>query len=171
MNLGLKRGEVRVVPHDTEWAGVFDEERRTLVEVLGDAILDIQHVGSTAVAGLVAKPVIDIAVAVRDLPGVTAWVPKLETLGYTFFGDREGRGELFFAKGPEHLRTVYLHVVERGGKRMEEYVRFRDRLIRNPPARAAYSALKEELAALHGDDRKAYTEGKAEFIAEMLGSP
>jgi GrpB-like predicted nucleotidyltransferase (UPF0157 family) len=166
--LGLRRGTVRLVPHHTEWARLFLKEKGRLNAALGDRALDIQHVGSTAVPGLDAKPILDIAVAVADMPTVTECVPLLEALGYTYFGDRSGKGDYFFAKGEERSRTHYIHMAEHTGPEWTTMLRFRDYLIANPAARQRYSDLKHGLAQQHAADRQAYTAGKEAFIQAAL---
>jgi GrpB-like predicted nucleotidyltransferase (UPF0157 family) len=168
MILGLPRGEVRLVPHPEGWKRAFSRERRLLAAALGRRAAAIEHVGSTAVPGLAAKPILDIAVAVPSLRRIGAWPRLLEAEGYTFFGDREGWGEQFFAKGPEDRRTVYLHVVERGSRRWRDYLSFRDRLAGSPRLSARYAALKARAAA-RAADRKAYTAAKERFIRRVIG--
>ena len=167
MNLGLKRGVVSLSMHDANWRNVFELERELLCRLIGEVALQVEHIGSTAVADLLAKPIMDIAVSVSDLNQMQHWAPKLEAVGYTYFGDRENRGDHFFAKGPDGCRTVYLHIVEEHSGLMDQYVRFRDRLRSNTSARQQYAELKIWLAALYGSDRKRYTAGKSEFIARL----
>jgi GrpB-like predicted nucleotidyltransferase (UPF0157 family) len=166
--LGLQRGTVRLVPHQTGWARCFAEEQARLNAALGDRARDIQHVGSTAVPGLDAKPILDIAVAVSDLPAITECVPLLEALGYTYFGDRSGKGDYFFAKGEERSRTHSLHMAEHSGSEWAAMLSFRDALIADPTARQRYSDLKHVLSQQHANDRAAYTDGKASFIQSLL---
>ena len=166
--LGLQRGIVKLVPHNTEWARLFVEEKARLNAALGDKALDIQHMGSTSVPGLVAKPILDIAVAVADLPTVTECVPLLEALGYTYFGDRYEKGDYFFAKGSEQSRTHYIHMAEHFSSEWATMLRFRDYLIANPAARQKYSDLKCRLYQQYTSDRKAYTDGKEAFIQSLL---
>ena len=166
--LGLQRGAVRLVPHDAEWAGLFAQEKGRLGAALGDRALDIQHVGSTAVPGLDAKPILDIAVAVADLPTVAECAPLLEALGYEAFGDRSGKGDFFFAKGADEGRTHYLHLAEHAGAEWAAMLRFRDHLRAHPAARRRYAALKRRLCRRHPDDRAAYSDGKAALIQSLL---
>jgi GrpB-like predicted nucleotidyltransferase (UPF0157 family) len=161
--LGLRRGEVRLVGHRRAWPEAFASERRRLERLLGRGALAIEHVGSTAVAGLAAKPVLDIAVAVGSLDVSAGWAAALGPAGFTAFGDREGRGEHFYAKGPEGRRTVYLHVVPIASSNWSNYLGFRDAL------RRRYARLKRRLWARHAHDRSAYTEAKAGFIRGVLG--
>lgn len=169
MILGLKRGEVRLVPHQPEWTSLFAQERDLLASLLGPAALRVEHVGSTAVPDLVAKPVIDIAVAVPSLAVIQSWPAILQGQGYEFFGDREGWGEQFFAKGPDEMRTFYLHVVPIGSERWRDYLTFRDRLCASPALRFDYGELKRRAAGIYPADRISYTEAKDIWIRKLLG--
>ena len=128
----------------------------------------IEHVGSTAVTGLAAKPILDIAVAASSLEDTGDWPHLLRGLEYTFFGDREGWGEHFYAKGPDEGRTVYLHVVPVGDTRWSDYLVFRDALRASTGLRQDYEALKRKLLVQHGDDRPAYTDAKTALIRRVL---
>ena len=110
--IGLRRGTVRVVPSDDGWPAAFAQERRRLCERIGHLVLDIQHVGSTAVPGLAAKPIIDIAVAVASPADVQRCRPLLVELGYLDRGDRGREGGYVFVRerAPE-ARTHHLHMV------------------------------------------------------------
>jgi GrpB-like predicted nucleotidyltransferase (UPF0157 family) len=169
MILGLARGEVRLVAHQQGWSEAFAAEKERLAQVLGTPALAIEHVGSTAVPDLVAKPIIDVAVAVTSLEGTADWPAQLQGADYAFFGDREGRGEHFYAKGPEPLRTIYLHVVPIQSARWSDYLKFRDELRSHAELRREYADIKHRLLAEHGNDRVAYTGAKAEFIRRVLG--
>ena len=168
MILGLKRGEVVLVPHQPGWAERFEEEKRLLTEVLGTSLLAIEHVGSTAVPGLLAKPVIDIAILVRSFDDIESWPCLLRPHGYACLGDREGRGEHFFARGPDERRTVYLHVVAASGPRWGDYLKFREVLRHQPAARLEYERLKLKALEAHRHDRRAYTAAKDAWIQRVL---
>jgi GrpB-like predicted nucleotidyltransferase (UPF0157 family) len=166
--LGLRRGEVRLVGHRRGWSEAFAREKDLLARALGPGALAIEHVGSTAVPGLAAKPIVDIAVAVRSLRGLRGWPAALAPEGYAAFGDREGRGEHFYAKGPEARRTVYLHVVLLRSRNWGRYLGFRDALRSSAQLRRRYARLKRRLSAVHPHDRAAYTKAKEEFIQDVL---
>jgi GrpB-like predicted nucleotidyltransferase (UPF0157 family) len=168
-SLGLRRGEVRLVRHRRAWAAAFARERRRLERLLGPGALAIEHVGSTAVAGLAAKPVMDIAVAVDSLEAAGRWPAALGGAGYAAFGDREARGEHFYAKGPQERRTVYLHVVPIGSPNWSGFLGFRDALRSSAQLRARYERLKRRARARHPRDREAYTDAKGAFIRGVLG--
>ena len=168
MKLGLKRGEVRLVPHQAEWDACFTEEKRHLTNLLADTVIQIEHIGSTAVPDLPAKPIIDIAIAVRSIEDIAHWSATLVSDGYIYFGDREGRGDHFFAKGPEDCRSFYLHVVPRESSRWSDYLRFRDVLRDDVAIREEYAQLKTSLCDAHSRDRAAYTSAKDGLIRRVL---
>ncbi|HYY41838.1 MAG TPA: GrpB family protein [Pyrinomonadaceae bacterium] len=166
--LGLRRGTVRLVPYMTEWARLFASERQRLVVALGGLALAVEHVGSTAVPGLCAKPILDIGVAVRDDADAAACVGPLAGLGYEYLGARRGAGGHFFAKGADERRTHYVHVVAQAEPEWAAYLRFRDHLRADTTARDEYARLKQDLAATHAADRACYTHQKAAFIQRIL---
>lgn len=135
---------------------------------IGAYVVDIQHVGSTAIPGLVAKPIIDIAVALRQLEDVEKCIEPLERLGYEYKGDEGHPGSFFFAKGDPSRRTYYLHMVEWNSESWRSYIRFRDCLRQHKEVAEEYAKLKRELARKSHGDRDLYTPGKAEFIASVL---
>lgn len=166
--LGLKRGEVQIVPHDSLWADIFQEERVRLESVLPGCFPDIQHIGSTAVAGLAAKPIIDIGIGVNHIPVISRCIPPLQSLGYTYLGDRRKQGDHFLVKGPEEKRTFYLHVLAKDNPAWQNYLLFRDHLKQYSHDRHRYEKRKKRLAIVYAKDRDAYTQGKADLIEEIL---
>jgi len=109
--LGLRRGSVQIVAYNPAWATLFEAERARLHHSLHPDALDIQHIGSTAVPGLAAKPILDLGTAVADEAIVTACVPRLTALGYAYRGYRGADQGHFFDLGPEHHLTHYLHML------------------------------------------------------------
>lgn len=168
MILGLQRGTVSLVPHQPGWSRAFAEEKQLLSSLLGESALAIEHVGSTAVPELQAKPIIDIAISVHSFASLESWPLLLQEPGYSYFGDRQGRDDHFFAKGPEALRSFYLHVVLVGSTNWENYLRFRDVLRSNPSLRREYERLKQAMAEAHKTDRRAYTAAKNSLIQSVL---
>lgn len=165
--VGLARGTVKLVPYDLSWETRFAAEAKLLQQKLGIDATSIQHVGSTAIPGILAKPIIDIAVPVDSLDVADKWAQPLAELGYWDKGPQLDMPERrFFAKGPDGNRTVYLHLATR-----DEYQRllaFRDALRANPSLAKEYSDLKVGLAASLGDNRAAYTHQKDDFIKRIL---
>ncbi|OPX59054.1 MAG: dephospho-CoA kinase/protein folding accessory domain-containing protein [Methanomassiliicoccales archaeon PtaB.Bin215] len=159
---GLDIVELR--DHDPFWKVLFQRERDSLAETLGPLARSIEHVGSTAVPGIRAKPVIDILVTVDDLrPGnVEMGLARLDYV-HVDIGDPE---RLFFRKGMP--RTYHVHVVRHGGEEHWKHLLFRDRLIAHPEEAQEYERLKVSLAMRFRQDREAYSKGKDDFISMIL---
>ena len=155
---------VEVVDYDPAWAGLFERERARLRAALGPLAAAIEHVGSTAVPGLAAKPVLDILVGAAPFPLLDDALAALAPLGYEYRGDSVP-GRQFFRTNP---RTRHLHVVAFGGEEWERLVLFRDYCRAHPEVAAEYEALKRRLATDHPDERARYTEGKNAFIQAVL---
>ncbi len=174
MTLGLEHGTVRLVAHDPAWAALFRAEAARVRSALGpDRPLALEHMGSTAVPGLVAKPVLDV-LAGRPAAGDHApYVTVFEASGYRYRGEFGIPGRHYFVRDDAAgRRTHQVHLVEYDGAFWCAHLAFRDALRRSPERAAAYAALKLALAlaARHPDDRAAYTDGKTAFIAEALAS-
>jgi GrpB-like predicted nucleotidyltransferase (UPF0157 family) len=165
--IGLERGTVRVVAYQSEWARLFDEERRLIEVAIGLRARGIEHVGSTAVEGLVAKPIIDITVAVAEVADVAACVEPLASLGYEFKGEDEIPEHFLFGKGVP-LRTHHLHMVGLDSEFWRDHLLFRDYLRRNRETADEYARLKLQLAAQFAHEREAYTQAKSPFIKRVL---
>lgn len=165
--IGLKAGTVQIVPYDPAWERLFAAERRRIDAAIGQRVLAIEHVGSTAVPGLSAKPIIDIAIGLGSLDDVPACVAPLTELGYQYKGEHGLPERHYFTRGTPG-RTHHLHMMVVGEYQWSTLVPFRDHLRRNPETLSQYQQLKEELAARFPHDRAAYTDGKAEFIQAIL---
>ena len=167
--LGLESRTVRVVSYDTRWPALFRAEAARLTEAVAAAgipALTFEHVGSTAVPGLPAKPILDIAAGRRCKSPADIYVPVLEAAGYIYRGDSGLPGREFFRRG--NPRSHHLHLVERGGWHWQRYLGFRDALRAEAALRDAYAAVKHELAARYPHDREAYIEGKTAFVENVL---
>jgi len=170
--IGLKRGTVQVVAYREEWSDLFEQERRVLHRHIGHLVLDIQHVGSTAVPGLVAKPILDIAVAVASLAVIPQCRPPLCALGYIDRGAAgQDGGYLFVKESVPDIRTHHLHLVVRDDRQWNNYLLFRDLLSTNEILRTRYARLKHALQQQFAQDRKGYTAAKQEFIRDLLQQP
>lgn len=172
--LGLKRGTVKLVPHEEAWEREAEETIRRLRTLLGDAAADIRHVGSTAIPGIMAKPIVDIAVAAEDFDAVLARRQILEEAGF-FLRSSSIEDQLLFAcgsytTGEGDEQTHFVHVVRKDGPDWHNYLNFRDYLRAFPEEAKAYEALKLSLAAALPDDpgREKYTAGKHGFIRRTL---
>jgi GrpB-like predicted nucleotidyltransferase (UPF0157 family)/RimJ/RimL family protein N-acetyltransferase/predicted nucleotidyltransferase len=159
---------IRVVAYDPAWPQRFETERALLERTIGPWITGaVHHVGSTAVAGLAAKPVIDVLVGVEDLVSSRACFDVLRGLGYMYAPYRESEMHWFCKPSPSY-RTHHLHLVPTGSRRYRDELEFRDRLRSCPELAAEYALLKGDLATHHEHDREGYTQGKREFIARAL---
>lgn len=168
--LNLMAGDepIRLVAADPGWPARFDEEREALAAAIEEwAPGGIHHVGSTAVAGLEAKPIIDILVGVRDLETAKACFGPLADLGYLYAPYLPEEMHWFCKPDPAH-RTHHLHLIPLDSQRFRDELAFRDRLREDPQLVKRYAALKRRLAREHPNDREAYTDGKTPFVAEAL---
>lgn len=166
--LGLEPNRVHLAPHDPHWAVAFAGEAARLRKALGSYILSIEHIGSTAIPGIPAKPILDIAVAVRRFEEAAVCIPRLQDLGYEHLGENGIPGRHFLRRG--HPTTHHLHISELGSCPWEEHLLFRDYLRSHPAEAQRYAALKLALAQRYPQDRDAYLEGKAAFITAALAA-
>jgi GrpB-like predicted nucleotidyltransferase (UPF0157 family) len=162
---------IELLDYDPAWAELFATEHALLAEAFGGYASAIEHIGSTAVPGLAAKPIIDIAVELYDIDDLLRLVPAVEALGYAYRGDGRHPGRHFFRKPPESEgflgRTHNLHIHGFGHDDFIEVIAFRDHLRAHPARAAEYAALKRTLAAsgLEGND---YTDAKTAFVHRCL---
>lgn len=157
---------VSVVEYRPEWRRLFEDERPVIAAALGDVSARIEHVGSTSVVGLAAKPVIDIMVGLEDFSRADSLVPKIEALGYEYVQKYEAVMPLrrFFLKNRERVRTHQIHMVGIGTEFWERTLLFRDYLREHPGVAAEYAALKKELAEREWRDVNDYADAKTPFI-------
>jgi GrpB-like predicted nucleotidyltransferase (UPF0157 family) len=151
---------VEIVEHDPTWADRFEAERERLAPVFDGHAVAIEHIGSTSVPGLSAKPIVDILVGVRELELTDEQIAAMEGLGYEYLGEFGLPGRLYFRKV---ARLYHVHVVEHGGEHWERQLVFRDALRTDPEERQRYDELKRRLAA-EGHPREVYTDLKTPFI-------
>lgn len=154
--------------YNDNWATEYDIEQRELRKLLGDQAIAIEHIGSTAVPGLAAKPVIDLMAGVQDLKIACAFIEPLASLRYEHVIHEEFPERRFFRKGAWRAGTHHLHIYLYGSEAWTNQILFRDYLREHPEVREQYQQLKEELAARFPQDRVAYTKGKHPFIADVL---
>ncbi|HLI52287.1 MAG TPA: GrpB family protein [Thermomicrobiaceae bacterium] len=156
-------GPIVVVDYDPVWREWFESLRALLAGVLGDLAPIIEHVGSTAVPGLAAKPIIDIDVIIDSRETLPEVVERLATVGYRHEGDLGIPGREAF-RPPDGSIAHHLYVCERGNAASREHLRLRDYLRSHPDAVQAYAALKRRLAVQFRDDRAGYTQAKTGWI-------
>lgn len=168
MTIGLKRGTVQLQQYDSNWAVEFENEKKSLIEALGPFANGIEHIGSTSVPGLEAKPLIDMIVPIDNLDDVTVIIPSLIRMGYEHMPERIFATRAFFPKGPREKRTHHLSFVNTDSMEFRDAIAFRDMLRSDEDIRDAYRNLKKKLAERYEDDRYAYTEAKQKFIEAVL---
>ena len=162
------RASIHVVPYDSRWPDRFEQERQVLADVLGPWLVGpIEHVGSTAVPGLAAKPVIDIMAAVRNLESSRAVIAALSEFGYCYSAYRDDVMHWFCKPSPA-IRTHHLHVVPFQSQLWFDRLAFRDFLRAHPTVAMDYASLKRTLAKQHETDRDAYTDAKSPFVETVL---
>jgi GrpB-like predicted nucleotidyltransferase (UPF0157 family) len=160
--------EVEVVPHDPRWRDAFHAEAKRVAAALGAGVVAIHHVGSTAIPGIHAKPVIDLLVEVTDLAGVDARAPAMASLGYEAMGEYGIPGRRYFRRDDgEGTRTHNLHAFRAGSAEVERHLAFRDYMTAHPAEARDYGDLKRKLAAEHPRSMDGYMDGKDGFIREM----
>lgn len=165
--MGLKVGTVRLEDYNPEWKNSFELEKIVLSNIFKDIALSIEHVGSTSIEGLSAKPIIDMLVIIKTFSDFETVRYYFEKEPYSIKLDSP-EDEILIRKGDETNRTHFIHVVELGSDRQINTLLFRDYLRENKDAVLEYENLKKELAIKYADDRKMYTVSKNDFIQGIL---
>lgn len=171
--IGLKCGTVALYPHDPVWEENARKTIAALKEILESSAFDIQHVGSTAIKNIKAKPIIDIAVAAESFDDILAKIPELEQTGF-FYRENSLPGQLLFSCGDYNtggcMQTHFIHVVKKDGEDWRNYLNFRDYLNATPSAAKQYENLKISLCEECGTDsgREKYLAGKAPLVRYLL---
>ncbi len=156
-----KAETIEIVPYDSRWPKIYENEAETIKKSLGDTCQEIHHIGSTAIPGLSAKPKIDILAVVNNFSDVD--VTALQQLGYKFRGEIIPTGRYLAKKNP----NVHLHLFEKGNPLIEHYLLFRNWLCSHDADRIAYENFKIELAKIHKDGMT-YAKAKTEFINQIV---
>ena len=164
----MRTTNVIVLPYDSAWKSAFEEIKHEIERTIGDLIIGIEHVGSTAVEGLSAKPVIDMDVVIRDYSVFPLVVSGLETIGYHHEGDLGIRDrEAFRYSGKSHLQAHHLYVCPLHSRELHRHITFRDFLRNNPDAVQKYSSVKETAAKLYPNNIEKYIAYKSPCIEEL----
>ena len=169
---------IYLADYNPAWPQLFEQERARLQAEIGEWAAGIQHVGSTSIPGIVAKPIIDIAIHLRSFEDALYCITPLTGLGYECLGEFGIPRRIYFRKvtdspspGQSHDgvgRTHQIHMYELGHDQYEKQIVFRDYLRAHPEAAADYEALKQELAQRHAGDIEAYALGKSDFVLDIL---
>ena len=166
----MRTKKVTVLPYDRAWKTAFEEIKQELDAAIGDLVLNIEHVGSTSVEGLSAKPCVDIDVVVEDYTKFETLVDRLSAIGYIHEGDLGIRDrEAFKYENKPHLMTHHLYVCPAWSAELHRHVTFRDYLRAHPEAAARYGAVKETAARLFPEDIEGYIAYKSPCIEEIYG--
>ncbi|MDP2860788.1 MAG: GrpB family protein [bacterium] len=172
--IGLKRGTVKLVPHNPKWSELFEQEKQLLKNTFGDIIIAIEHIGSTAIPGIPTKPIIDMDIGVESLEVARNMKEKFEKLGYEHRPfvpghiKEESKWQELYVKGPEAKRTHHAHITVYGNSHWKNDLLFRDYLRKNSARAKQYAELKQELAEKYADDRETYTKNKEQLINDTL---
>jgi GrpB-like predicted nucleotidyltransferase (UPF0157 family) len=156
---------VVIVDYDPRWPELFEAEKARILEACGEWLATVEHIGSTSVPGLAAKPIIDIMPGLRRLEDGRHCIEPMQKLGYQYLGEYGIPERLYFNKGVPRSHHVHMFVV--GHEHWDRHLLFRDYLRMHPEAAARYTALKRELVEKFRDDRDAYTEAKSEFVRDI----
>lgn len=168
------RAPIVIVDYDPRWPRLYDEEKTNILRVIGPMVVGIEHIGSTAVPGLAAKPIIDIMVGVQHLSDATWCIQPLRSLGYEYVQEHEKSipDRRYFRKGgmpgTGQGSTHHLHMAEAGGDFWGRQLLFRDYLRGHAEEARRYADLKKTLAARFSSDRESYTNAKTDYIQDVL---
>lgn len=167
--IGLKRGTVKLIAHQDEWNKSAERTIEELKHCLGNTAIDIQHIGSTAISSIHAKPIIDIIVGVHNLNDIMPYIEVLKQNGFVFRGE-DIPGQVLFVMGDfeNDLRTHHIHVVRWNGNEWNNYINLRDYLNAFPEKALLYDDCKQNLAIQFSEERRRYTEGKQHLIEHFL---
>lgn len=169
MSVGLERGTVQLQVYDPRWANEFEQERQRLLDIFENKLIAVEHIGSTSVPGLSAKPIIDMIAAVESFSNLDDFIEPLQKLGYEYMPERMFDDRKFFPKGARSKRTHHLNIVLKDDvDEWESPLLFRDYLRSHEQARDEYARLKYSLAEKYSADRQMYTKSKNDFIQRIL---
>ncbi len=166
----MTKPPIVIVTYDPQWPRLFQAESELIRKQIGSYLEALEHVGSTAVPGLGAKPIIDIMPGLRQLSDARGCIEPLAAIGYEYVPEYENElpERRYFRKGPPEGRTHHVHMVENATEFWQRHLLFRDYLRTHPETAEEYEALKHSLAREHRTDRDAYTNGKTPFIEAVV---
>ncbi|MGP0689648.1 GrpB family protein [Priestia aryabhattai] len=160
--------QIVIEKYTSDWALSFNEEKKLLKDIISDIAILIEHIGSTSVKGLGAKPIVDIMIGVCNLEKVGGFIEPLSNIGYEHVFHKEFPNRRFFRKGLWRAGTHHLHIYKYESEEWNRNILFRDYLRKHPDVRNQYNQLKIELAQKYSCDRVGYTEAKAQFITDVI---
>lgn len=164
---GVQRNEVRLVSYNKEWEKEYLQTKNQIEAIWNKNLLDIQHVGSTAICHVRAKPILDIAVLLKSISDMD--VELMKQIGYDYRGAQFGRDtyHLYVLRGENQISLSHIHCYDANDKEFFQLIGFRDYLNSHPDVALQYSELKETLALQYSENRNAYTKGKESFIQNI----
>ena len=165
--MGLKVGTVTLEEYNSNWSKMFEEEKENLKKIFKDLAIEIEHIGSTSVEGLTAKPIIDVAVGVKNLKDFDKIKECFEE-PYSVKKDSVSDEILIRRRIAEDITTHLIHVMEVDGKRYQDTIKFRNYIRKHKDVLIEYEKLKKELAEKYADNRKMYTSSKNDFIQNII---
>ena len=164
----MQTRKVIVLPYDLSWEKAFEDIKSEIEAALGELILSVEHVGSTSVKGMSAKPCIDLDIVIEDTVPLDRVIQKLDAIGYIYEGDLGIKGrEAFRYTDKPHLMNHHLYVCRESSDELKRHLAFRDFLRSDPDAARKYSAVKEKAASLFPNDIDKYIEYKSPCISEL----
>ena len=167
-SLGTPGEHIEIVEYRAEWPRVFEREAAAILAVCWPLIVEAHHVGSTSVPGLAVKPILDVLPVAAGSSEAAESVSRMTALGYRYRGENGIAGRFYFDRVVDGRTVMHVHVFPAGHPEVRRHLAFRDHLRANPDAAREYELLKQELARLYRDDRRAYTDAKAAFITRVI---
>lgn len=165
---GTEKRVIKIADYDPGWPKKFEQQAEVIGEALGDSALRIEHIGSTSVPGLAAKPIIDLLVVVADSADESVYLRQLEAAGYVLRVREPDWHEHRMFRSPE--KDVHVHIYSAGSPEIERYLTFRDRLRRNADDRDRYEQKKRELAGKEWSDMNEYAQAKTEVVEGIIAA-
>ncbi|MBT3260755.1 GrpB family protein [bacterium] len=165
--MALKR-KIEVLAYTPEWAKMFEAEKKSLEKLFGNQVVQIHHIGSTAIPGLAAKPIIDVLVEVQNIETIDKFNEEMKKQVYLPQGDFGISGRRFFIKGTKIHRTHHIHIFQTGNPEIQKHLNFRDYMRQNPEEVVRYAKLKQNLARRFPHDIEKYMAGKNDFISQKV---
>ena len=166
----MEKAPIVIVEYDPRWPILFEQEKDAILGVIGEFVKGIEHMGSTAVPGLPAKPLIDICIGLEDIDDAMKCIEPLARLGYEYVPEYEKvlPNRRYFRKGRPGKRTHHLHMWRINSQGWRRHILFRNILRQEPQLAHEYLALKQDLAKKYGNNRPAYSDAKSDFIESIL---
>jgi GrpB-like predicted nucleotidyltransferase (UPF0157 family) len=168
--LGTPGNAIEVVPYDPAWPALFKQEASQILAACAPWLVAIEHIGSTAVPHLSAKPILDLMPGLARVEDGSHLVEPMKRLGYEYFGEHGISGRHYFVLRRGSCEILHVHMFQVGSREWQRHLLFRDHLRSHPEVARRYADLKCDLVPRHRNERAAYTDGKAEFVQSVLAA-